>query len=118
LQFIHDLISGLIALMESSYSEGPVNIGTTDEATVSSWAHTILSLVLSMRASGEIPPLAEGKKESTVVYKDAVVDDPPRRKPDVTRAKEELGWEPKWSVEEGLRETIRFFAAQLEEGHA
>lgn len=104
--------------MESDYSEGPVNIGSTDEETVEFWARSILSLVASMRASGEIPPLAAGLKESEVVFKAAVVDDPPRRKPDVTRAKKELGWETKWTVEEGLRETIRFFASQLEDGHA
>jgi UDP-glucuronate decarboxylase len=103
--------------MESNYSEGPVNIGTTDEDTVESWARKILSLVSSMREDGDIAPLANGTKQSEVVFMEAVVDDPPRRKPDIQRAKEELGWEPKWTVEEGLRETIRFFASQLEDGH-
>ncbi|GAA6027031.1 hypothetical protein JCM8097_006053 [Rhodosporidiobolus ruineniae] len=118
LMFVHDLVSGLISLMESSYSEGPVNIGTSDEGTVSSWAQSILSLVRTMRAEGEIPPLPKGVEESTIEYVEAVTDDPPRRKPDVTLARRELGWEPSWTVEAGLRETIRYFASQLEEGQA
>ncbi|GAA5992036.1 hypothetical protein JCM11641_003147 [Rhodosporidiobolus odoratus] len=118
LMFVHDLISGLIALMESNYAENPVNIGTSDEATVEYWARTILSLVRDMRETGEIPPLADGKQESEIEFVPAVVDDPPRRRPDITRAKEVLGWEPKWTVEAGLRETIRYFVAQLEEGQA
>ncbi|GAA5888138.1 hypothetical protein JCM6882_000293 [Rhodosporidiobolus microsporus] len=117
LMFVHDLVSGLIALMESSYSAGPVNIGTSDEGTVSSWAQLILRLVSQMRAEGEIAPLPAGAKESEIVYVESVVDDPPRRKPDITRAREELGWSPKWTVEAGMRETLRYFSRQLEEGH-
>ncbi|KWU44936.1 UDP-xylose synthase [Rhodotorula sp. JG-1b] len=116
LMFVHDLITGLIALMESSYSEGPVNIGTVDEGTVLSWAEEILSVVRDLRASGAIAPLPRGQAESTVEFVPAVVDDPPRRKPDITRAKNELGWEPKWPVRAGLEETVLYFARQLEEG--
>lgn len=115
---MHDLISGLIALMESDYSEGPVNIGSPDEGTVSSWASTILALVKELRAAGSIPPLAPGQKESEIEFVPAVVDDPPRRKPDITRAKEVLAWEPRWTVKAGLEETIRYFAAQLAEGES
>ena len=102
--------------MESSYSEGPVNIGTVDEGTVLSWAEEILSVVRDLRASGAIAPLPRGQAESTVEFVPAVVDDPPRRKPDITRAKNELGWEPKWPVRAGLEETVLYFARQLEEG--
>ncbi|GAA6016366.1 hypothetical protein JCM8202_005585 [Rhodotorula sphaerocarpa] len=116
LMFVHDLITGLIALMESSYSEGPVNIGTADEGTVLSWAEEILSLVKELRASGAIAPLPHGQPESKIEFVPAVVDDPPRRKPDISRAKQELGWEPKWPVRSGLEETILYFARQLEEG--
>ncbi|GAA5848734.1 hypothetical protein JCM8547_004612 [Rhodosporidiobolus lusitaniae] len=116
LMFVHDLVSGLIALMESDYSEGPVNIGTSDEDTVSHWAHEILNLVTLMRDEGEIPPLPASVEKSEIVYEDAVVDDPPRRRPDVTLAKEKLGWEPKWTVEAGLRDTIKYFATQVEDG--
>ncbi|GAA6016588.1 hypothetical protein JCM10207_002851 [Rhodosporidiobolus poonsookiae] len=118
LMFVHDLVSGLIALMESNYSETPVNIGTSDEDTVEAWARTIVDLVASMRADGEIAPLPAGVEPSQIVFGPAVVDDPPRRKPDITRAKNVLGWEPKWTVEAGLRETIKYFASQIEDGHA
>ncbi|GAA5862311.1 hypothetical protein JCM3774_004860 [Rhodotorula dairenensis] len=102
--------------MDSSYSEGPVNIGTVDEGTVLSWAEEILSIVKELRASGAIAPLSPGQPESRIEFVPAVVDDPPRRKPDISRAKAELGWEPKWPVRAGLEETILSFARQLAEG--
>ncbi|GAA5900414.1 UDP-glucuronic acid decarboxylase family protein [Sporobolomyces salmoneus] len=116
LMFVHDLVSGLIALMGSNYSESPVNIGTSDEATVEQWARTILSLVNEMRRNGTVPPLPEGRKESEIVFVDKVVDDPPRRRPDTTLAKEVLNWEPRWTVTAGLEETIRYFVTVLSEG--
>ncbi|GAA5944726.1 UDP-glucuronic acid decarboxylase family protein [Sporobolomyces koalae] len=116
LMFVHDLVSGLIALMGSGYSESPVNIGTSDEATVEHWARTILALVKEMRLAGTIPPLAEGKQESEIVFVDKVVDDPPRRRPDTTLAKNVLNWEARWTVKAGLEETIRYFVNVLEEG--
>ncbi|GAA5829584.1 hypothetical protein JCM5353_006795 [Sporobolomyces roseus] len=116
LMFVHDLVSGLIALMESGYSETPVNIGTEEEATVETWARTILALVGEMRQAGSVPPLPEGKKQSEIVFVDEVVDDPPRRRPDTTLAKDVLNWEPRWTVKAGLEETIRYFVNVLEEG--
>ncbi|CEQ39919.1 SPOSA6832_01486 [Sporobolomyces salmonicolor] len=119
LMFVHDLVSGLIALMESSYADGPVNIGTSDEATVEHWARLIVATVREMRAQGAIPPLPPGvPRESEIVFVPAVVDDPPRRKPDLQRAKDVLGWEPRWTVKAGLEETLRYFSAQLDEGAA
>jgi len=116
LQFVHDLVSGLIALMESDYSETPVNIGTEEEATVETWARTILGLVSEMRQAGSVPPLPEGKKESEIVFVNEVVDDPPRRRPDTTLAKDVLNWGPRWTVKAGLEETIRYFVTVLQEG--
>ncbi|GAA5954769.1 hypothetical protein JCM21900_005899 [Sporobolomyces salmonicolor] len=119
LMFVHDLVSGLIALMESSYADGPVNIGTADEATVEHWARLIVDTVREMRARGAVPPLPPGApRESEIVFVPAVVDDPPRRKPDIQRAKDVLGWEPRWTVKAGLEETLRYFSAQLDEGAA
>ncbi|BGP37998.1 hypothetical protein JCM10449v2_001925 [Rhodotorula kratochvilovae] len=114
LMFVHDLVTGLIDLMESSYSETPVNIGSSDEGTVLSWAETVLSTVRALRAAGEIPPLPAGTAESTIEFVPAVVDDPPRRRPDTTLAREKIGWDPRWTVQAGLEETVRYFAAQLE----
>lgn len=61
---------------------------------------------------GKLVPSAVGVerergRRSEIVYVDAVVDDPPRRRPDVTRAKEVLGWRPTYSIEAGIEETIR-----------
>ncbi|ORY56436.1 hypothetical protein BCR35DRAFT_309839 [Leucosporidium creatinivorum] len=142
LMFVHDLVTGLIKLMSSSYTD-PVNIGTEDEATVAEWATLIRDKVEEMRDRGEIAlcvasddedgeeeVLGEGEGEeeqedklvlaglerprgrrSEIVYVDAVVDDPPRRRPDTTRAKEVLGWKPTYSIEAGIEETIRYFSA-------
>ncbi|KDE02347.1 hypothetical protein MVLG_07091 [Microbotryum lychnidis-dioicae p1A1 Lamole] len=157
LMFVHDLVSGLIALMASTFVE-PVNIGSEDEATVAEWAHLIRDTVHKMRKDGEIPrrsdlsrredeyeayfspslretneklsltdgrPLAEtsamGKaaqvdenEMSVIIYEAAVVDDPPRRRPDISRARQELGWQPKWTTLAGIRECILYFANELE----
>ncbi|KAL8293070.1 hypothetical protein RQP46_000764 [Phenoliferia psychrophenolica] len=144
LMYIHDLVTGLIALMASDCSD-PVNIGSEDESTVAEWATTIRDTVEKMRDAGEIPSEVAGsggeeeaeesgearegdetpgpgptkepmwgktkeRVRSEIVFKDAVVDDPPRRKPDITRARKVLGWEPRWTVEAGIEETIRYFA--------
>jgi UDP-glucuronate decarboxylase len=133
LMFIQDLIDGLISLMESEVVD-PVNIGSEDEKTVEEWARVIRDTVEVMRSEGSLSPLpiplcneeeeegeeergekGEGWKASEIVFKDAVVDDPPRRKPDISRARQVLGWEPKWTVESGMRETIMWYAAQGEE---
>lgn len=116
--------------MSSSYTD-PVNIGTEDEATVAEWATLIRDKVEEMRDRGEIAlSVASDDEEaseeeededklvlaglerprgrrSEIVYVDAVVDDPPRRRPDTTRAREVLGWKPSYSIEAGIEETIR-----------
>ncbi|GJN88521.1 hypothetical protein Rhopal_001487-T1 [Rhodotorula paludigena] len=115
LMFVHDLVTGLISLMDSSYADTPVNIGSSDEGTVLSWAEAILSLVRDLRAAGQISPLPAGKRESVIEFLPEVVDDPPRRRPDTTLARETIAWEPKWTVQAGLEETIRYFAALLAE---
>lgn len=96
--------------MESSYID-PVNIGSEDEATVEEWATLILKTVNTLRENGELPPQ---EKKSEIVFVDAVVDDPPRRRPDISRAREVLSWEPKWTIEAGLIETIMFLNAEEE----
>lgn len=112
---MHDLVTGLISLMDSSYADTPVNIGSSDEGTVLSWAEAILSLVRDLRAAGQISPLPSGRGESAIEFLPEVVDDPPRRRPDTTLARETIAWEPKWTVQAGLEETIRYFAALLAE---
>lgn len=110
--------------MDGTYTE-PVNLGSEDEATVEEWAVLILDTVNKLRSTGELPPAPLGEeltetgdrmeKKSKIVYVDAVVDDPPRRRPDIGRAREHLHWEPKWTIEAGLIETI-FYLQSVEEG--
>lgn len=105
-QYVHDLIDGLILLMNKSYSE-PVNIGNPEEYTIKNFADIIREMVLQ-------PPLSPESVDIRVLP--AALDDPKKRKPDITRAKTFLGWEPKFSVKQGLQETVDWFKLQVQEG--
>ena len=94
--FVSDLVAGLIKLMESDYS-GPVNLGNPQEITVKQFAEAVLRI---------------SKSNSVLSFKKLPQDDPERRKPDISIAKKELGWEPKVSLEEGLVKTIDWFRRQ------
>ncbi len=91
--FVSDTVSGLIRLMESGFHE-PVNIGNPDEMTIVSFARLIQKAV---GAGGGIR------------FEPLPLDDPKIRRPDISRAKEVLGWEPVVSLEEGLKPTIEHF---------
>ncbi|XP_018353840.1 PREDICTED: UDP-glucuronic acid decarboxylase 1 [Trachymyrmex septentrionalis] len=97
-QYVSDLVDGLVALMASNYTL-PVNIGNPEEQTIEKFARIIKSLV---GATSEIVELA------------AVEDDPQRRRPDISRAKKYLNWEPKVPLAEGLKKTIVYFAKELQ----
>jgi UDP-glucuronate decarboxylase len=97
-QYVSDLVDGLVALMNSNYTQ-PVNIGNPDEHTISEFARIILEKVGGT---------------SKVVNMPAVEDDPRQRKPDITRAKKYLNWEPKVKLEDGLKQTIEYFRTQVE----
>jgi UDP-glucuronate decarboxylase len=92
--FVSDLVEGLVRLMEADDVEGPVNLGNPGERTVGALA----SLVLRMTGS-----------RSRVVRRPLPVDDPRRRRPDISKARRLLGWEPKVPLEEGLPQAIRWF---------
>ena len=92
-QYVDDLIDGLILLMDSHFSE-PVNIGNPDEFTMLELAEKVRGLTGS---------------QSEIVYKPLPADDPVRRRPDITRARTLLGWEPKVGVDEGLALTVDYF---------
>ncbi|CAM9205940.1 unnamed protein product [Ectocarpus sp. 6 AP-2014] len=96
-QYVDDLVRGLIALMNNNYS-GPVNIGNPDEYTVKDFAELIKSSTEST---------------SKIIFMDGTKDDPNKRKPDITLAKKELGWEPTVAVKDGLVETIKYFRGEL-----
>lgn len=100
-QYVDDLVEGVFRLMKSSESR-PVNVGNPQEHTVGEIADRVIELC---GGSGEIVhgPLPE--------------DDPKRRCPDIRRAKEVLGWEPRVAAREGLKRTIDWFAASNERLH-
>ena len=94
--YVQDLVEGIYRLMQTDYHE-PVNIGNpSDEMTMLALATKIIELT-------------ESKSELTFLENAQIGDDPKVRKPDITKAKELLGWEPKVSPEEGLRNTIEWF---------
>jgi dTDP-glucose 4,6-dehydratase len=91
--YVDDLIEGVVRLLNSDYVE-PVNIGNPEEVTVLQLAELIRDLCGS---------------HSQIVFRPLPVDDPKQRRPDITRARKVLGWEPKTSLEEGLEKTIASF---------
>jgi UDP-glucuronate decarboxylase len=98
-QYVSDLVDGLHALMNGGY-DLPVNLGNPDEYTVKDFASYIKEITGS---------------SSEISFLPATQDDPTQRKPDITTAKRELGWEPKVTVKEGLEKTIAYFSRVLEE---
>ena len=111
-QYIHDLIDGLIALMNSSESR-PVNIGNGDEFTIGEFAELVRDVVEKVQEedTGKKP-----EKRVSIVYRPIPTDDPQKRRPDTTRAKEVLGWQPRWTVRMGLEEMVRYYKAKMAEG--
>jgi dTDP-glucose 4,6-dehydratase len=95
--YVSDLVRGILALMESTTND-PVNIGNPHEVTIEEIARTIIRMCGST---------------SRIVYRPLPVDDPKQRKPDITRARTLLGWEPTVELEEGLRKTIDYFKGKL-----
>lgn len=93
-QYVSDLITGIYNMMEMENFIGPVNLGNPDEFTIKELAQKIISKT----GSG-------GK----ITYKPLPIDDPVKRKPDISLAKNKLGWEPKVSLGEGLDKTIAYF---------
>ena len=91
--YVDDLVEGIYRLLLSDYSL-PVNIGNAGEITIKEFAEEIIALTGT---------------DQKVVYKDLPQDDPKQRQPDITKAKEILGWEPKVSRAEGLQITYDYF---------
>ena len=91
--YVDDLVEGIYRLLHSDYAY-PVNIGNPVEISLKDFAEEILKLTGA---------------STKIVYKPLPVDDPKQRKPDITKAKELLGWEPKVSRAEGLKITYEYF---------
>lgn len=99
-QYIDDLVEGFIRMMKSSDDIiGPINIGNPGEYTIKEIAEKIISLTGS---------------KSKLVYEALPQDDPVRRQPDITKAREILKWQPKIDLDEGLTKTIEYFKIFLE----
>ena len=109
-QYIHDLIDGLIALMNSDETR-PTNIGNGDEFTIGDFAVLVKEIVAKVqKEDGEEP------KDVKIVYKPIPTDDPQKRRPDTSRAKASLDWQPRWTVRMGLEEMVRYYKAKMAEG--
>ena len=91
--YIGDLIEGISKLLFSDYHD-PVNIGNPDEITIKEFAEEIIKLT--------------GTNQK-IIYKELPKDDPTQRRPDITKAREILNWEPKVSREQGLKITYEYF---------
>jgi UDP-glucuronate decarboxylase len=93
--YVDDLIDGLVRMMHSRAGfTGPVNIGNDGEFTIRELAEKIISLTGS---------------KSKPIFRGLPQDDPKQRKPDITLAKTELDWQPRVTLEDGLKETIKYF---------
>lgn len=110
-QYIHDLIDGLIALMNSSETR-PVNLGNGDEFTIGDFAELVREIVEKVQREDGVAPA----RRVNIVYKPMPLDDPQKRRPDTTRAKEVLDWQPRWTVRMGLEEMVRYYKAKMIEG--
>ena len=99
--YVDDLIEGMIRLMNSWVGfTGPVNIGNPGEFTIKELAEKVIEMTDS---------------RSKILYKELPVDDPTQRKPDISLARKEIGWEPKIALEEGLKKTIEYFKGRIKE---
>ena len=97
--YCDDLIDGFVRLMDHDSLTTPVNLGNPVEFTILELAEKVI---------------AQTGSKSKIIHKDLPQDDPQQRKPDITMAKAKLGWEPKVSLEEGLKPTIAYFKERLE----
>src|SRR5437870_888259 len=98
--FVSDLVEGIVRLLRSDY-RSPVNLGNPIEVSIREFADRIKALTAS---------------RSEIAFRPLPVDDPKVRQPDITRARQLLGWEPRVSPEDGLRRTIDYFRPQLAPG--
>jgi len=98
--YVDDLVKGIVAMMDCDDFTGPVNLGNPGEFTIKELAE----LVIEMTGS-----------KSEIVFRDLPQNDPTRRRPDISLAKEKLNWEPSITLREGLQPTIAYFDKVLKE---
>ncbi|MFH1751911.1 MAG: UDP-glucuronic acid decarboxylase family protein [archaeon] len=95
--FVSDLVEGFYKLMNNDF-EGPINLGNPGEFTILELAEKVIKMTDS---------------KSKIVFKELPEDDPKQRKPDINLAIEKLGWQPKIKLDDGLKETIKYFKNNL-----
>jgi UDP-glucuronate decarboxylase len=98
--YVSDLVEGLTRLMNVDGVSDPVNLGNPGEYTISELAEQVLGLI---------------NTPSAIIHRELPLDDPGRRRPDITRARELLDWQPTVPLLAGLKETIPYFAARLKQ---
>jgi UDP-glucuronate decarboxylase len=99
--YVDDMVSGFLKMMEKPKDfTGPVNLGNPNEFTILQLAELVIKII--------------GNKNN-IIFKPLPQDDPMQRKPDITLAKKELGWEPSIMLEEGLVKTVEYFDRLLKE---
>ena len=99
--YVRDTVEALVRMMNTPGFTGPVNLGNPLEITVGELAERVVRMTGSA---------------SHVVFRDLPSDDPTRRRPDISLARERLGWEPRVPLEEGLRETIAYYRGLIARG--
>jgi UDP-glucuronate decarboxylase len=97
--YVSDLVAGLMRLMDSDVTDGPVNLGNPLELTVCD----LVDRVVQMTGS-----------RARIAYLPLPIDDPRRRRPDISRARDRLGWQPRIGLQEGLEKTAAWFAEHLQ----
>ncbi len=96
-QYVDDLVSGIRCLLDSNFNE-PVNIGNPNEITIKQFAEVVNDIT--------------GNPGGVILQpQHRIADDPQRRQPNITRAREALGWEPRIDLQDGLARTIEYFKA-------
>jgi UDP-glucuronate decarboxylase len=101
--YCDDLIEGFIRFMNQDETIGPINIGNPSEFTILELAERVIKMTGS---------------QSKIIHEVLPSDDPKQRKPDITQARKVLGWEPKYSLDEGLKPTIAYFDKLLAAGES
>lgn len=96
--YVSDLVEGMLRMMDQNDVTGPINLGNPGEFTIRELAEKVIALTGS---------------KSEIVENPLPPDDPTRRRPDITLAKQHLGWEPTVTIDEGLPQTVDYFAGVL-----
>jgi len=99
--YVSDLVEGMIRMMECDGFIGPVNLGNPVENTILEFAEKIITITNS---------------KSKIIFQPLPQDDPKQRQPDISLAREKLGWEPGVALDKGLESTAAYFAERIRKG--